>query len=237
MQPSARSDLLLSPSSEHTVVLDKPHDRRKEGWRGEPASHPAHHPRLLMSHSVSGHRAHGGSRILIRFSCVGPASRPATARGRGGGRFAGFSCLPVEEDGHTEGLVGVCSSQAILVNMLLHLFLRGLRACQAECDMREEGAPPSQPKRKCSVGASCWLSVSAEGTSASTHRRYATCREEGPGFKEEAGEKAIFQQQRTIYRLYRDLRGGVWVRFRNRIKACGTVVTRNCLARTWQRHY
>ena len=154
----------------------------------------------------------------------GPSICPADARGG----LAGFSCLPVEEEGLTTSLVGVCSSQACFVNMLLHLFLRGLRVCQAECDMRQEEAP-SLSTQVLYLGFLLALCV-CRGDISQHIAKIAQCCEGGPGFKEATGEKAIFAWQCTIYTVYQELcvwaGGWLYVQFRNRIKACagGSVV-------------
>ena len=134
-------------------------------------------------------------RVLASYLLLlsGPSICPADACGG----LAGFSCLPVEEEGLTTSLVGVCSSQACFVNMLLHLFLRGLRACQAECDMRQEEAP-SLSTQVLYLGFLLAPCV-CRGDISQHIAKIAQCCEGGPGFREATGEKAIFAWQCTIY--------------------------------------
>lgn len=182
-----------------------------------------------MSH---GNQNHWGLYPDLLLLC-GPSICPADAWGGGG--FSGFSLLPAEEDGHTtcpRGWGG-CPAQGCFVNMLLHLFLRGLRGCQAGCDMRKEEAPSlyTQEEVLC-LGFLLALCV-CQGDISQHTAKIAECHDGGPELKEVSREKIIFEQQCTIYTLYLDLWVGMWVQFRNTRKACGRVVTSTHLAQTW----
>lgn len=90
--------------------------------------------------------------------------------------------------------VGVCLSQACFVNMLSHLFLGGLRTCQAGCDMREEEEAPSlstQEEMRC-LGF-LWALCVCRGDISQDAAKIAWRHEGGPGFKKVTGDKAIFE--------------------------------------------
>lgn len=80
---------------------------------------------------------HTGCLHPICSSCVVSASAQLMHKRAS---LASAACL-WRRRGSPRSLVGVCSSQACFVNMLLHLFLRGLRACQAGGDMRQGRSP------------------------------------------------------------------------------------------------
>lgn len=174
-----------------------------------------------------------GDFILICSSCVVPASAQLMHEGEGAFQVLA-SCLQRRMGTpHAPGGGGGCPAQGCFVNMLLHLFLRGLRGCQAGCDMRKEEAPSlyTQEEVLC-LGFLLALCV-CQGDISQHTAKIAECHDGGPELKEVSREKIIFEQQCTIYTLYLDLWVGMWVQFRNTRKACGRVVTSTHLAQTW----
>lgn len=92
--------------------------------------------------------------------------------------------------------VGVCLSQACFVNMLSHLFLGGLRACQAGCDMREEEEAPSLSTQEEMLCLGFLLALCVCRGDISQHpTKIAWCHGGGLGFKKVTRDMAIFEEQ------------------------------------------
>jgi len=83
---------------------------------------------------------------------------------------------------------------ACFVNMLSHLFLGGLRACQAGCDMREEEEAPSLSAQEETLCLGFLLALCVCRGDISQHTtKIAWCHGGGPRFKAVTGDQTAFE--------------------------------------------